>query len=160
MKFGNRRTKLYIDRKVQGAILRRLILHWGYFFAAALLTISVMHFFYTAPDRPQDSFVDYVRMALNQHMIMFVVLLTLIPIFLRDTLKLTHRFVGPIVRIRHALKELADGGMIEPIKFRKGDYWEELAEMMNTVAKRINDLESAKNAEPEASDEDREAVPV
>jgi len=140
--FTNRRKRLYIDSKVQGAVLWRLTLHWVAFLTAAVLAITVMHYFSTVPIRPGMSFGEHLTAAVSKHALLFLIVLALIPLFLRDTLRLTHRFVGPVLRIRRSLEELAKGGMVEPVKLRKGDYWEELAEMVNQVADRIRRLES------------------
>ena len=53
------------------------------------------------------------------------VMLLLLPVFLRDTLKLSNRFAGPMYRLRIALQSLAAKQSASPIKFRAGDFWQE-----------------------------------
>ena len=137
----NRRKRLYVDRPVQGAILWRLLAHWALFFTTALLALTLVDWFDTVTSQPGRSWTEHFGEVFQKHTLVFAVLLSLVPVFLRDTLRLTHRFVGPMIRIRHSLKALAAGEPIEPVKFRKGDYWTELAEMVNEVAERIRRLE-------------------
>lgn len=57
-------------------------------------------------------------------------------------LKLSHRVAGPLHRLRQELLRTAQGGEVTKLKFRDGDYFEELAdaynEHMKTIAKRSN----------------------
>jgi hypothetical protein len=53
------------------------------------------------------------------------------PVLLWDTLKLTHRIAGPIVRFKKALKQLSQGEQIPPIKLRDGDLMNELRDAFN-----------------------------
>lgn len=137
----NRRKRFYVDRPVQGALLWRLLVHWALFFTTALVALTLMDWFDSVTAQPGRSLTDHFGEAFQKHTLVFAVLLSLIPVFLRDTLRLTHRFVGPMIRVRHSLQALANGELIEPVKFRKGDYWLELAEMVNQVAERIRRLE-------------------
>ena len=49
-------------------------------------------------------------------------MLMLLPVFLRDTLKLSNRFAGPMYRLRTGLKGLTESQPIAPIQFRTGDF--------------------------------------
>jgi len=76
-------------------------------------------------------------------------LVVLAPVFFWDLCKLTNRFAGPMVRLRRAMRELAEGGDVEPIRFRKGDFWQDFAEDFNRAAQRVREAE-ARQGEPEA----------
>jgi hypothetical protein len=43
---------------------------------------------------------------------------------------------GPILRLRRALKEVADGLPAKPLNFREQDFWRELATDFNRAAAR------------------------
>ena len=49
-------------------------------------------------------------------------------------LRFTHRFAGPVLRLRRELRDLADGKQSPTLKFRDGDYWKDLAVEFNRVA--------------------------
>ena len=50
-----------------------------------------------------------------------------------DTVRASHRFVGPLVRLENELRRLADGESVRPIQFRAGDQWHSLADQFNRV---------------------------
>ena len=51
----------------------------------------------------------------------------IIPIVVRDLVKLTHRFAGPMLRMRRLMKQVANGEHVEPVRFRDGDFWQDFA---------------------------------
>jgi hypothetical protein len=58
----------------------------------------------------------------------------LVPLLVIDTLRLSNRLVGPLVRLRDGLRRLARGEQVSPIHFRTGDFMEELANEFNRVS--------------------------
>ena len=79
-----------------------------------------------------QTFLDTVRRFLP----FFVVTLALIPAFIWDTLKLTNRFAGPILRLREALAEAGQGNTVPPLRFRDNDFWQEMASNFNLMMDR------------------------
>ncbi len=55
----------------------------------------------------------------------------LVPVYLRDIVKFSHRFAGPMSRLRAILNDLADGRRGMSLKFRPGDFWQETATDFN-----------------------------
>jgi len=55
---------------------------------------------------------------------------------------MSNRFVGPLQRIRRALRDLAAGKDIPFIAFRKGDFWCDLADDVNRLNDRMKRLQS------------------
>lgn len=53
-------------------------------------------------------------------------------------MRLTNRFAGPIVRLRKALRSIANGEDITELKLRSGDYWFEMADEFNSVMQRLS----------------------
>ena len=116
-------------------------------FLACLVTISVMvRMMFAAGQQP---FIDALAVAVRSQVPILVVMFFLMPVFLRDTLKLSNRFAGPMYRLRTALSMMARGETVSSINFRNGDFWQEAAADFNTVAAKY---ESAlkRNAELEA----------
>jgi len=57
--------------------------------------------------------------------------LLIMPLFMLDFLKLTHRFVGPLVRIRESMLQLMENERVTNIKFRERDLLPELQSTFN-----------------------------
>jgi len=132
------RSRILVDPAVQWSIAGRIVGHWM-LLISCLIIINVMVGVLTAVG--QTSFGRALTNAAMAEMRTLAVLLLLMPIFLRDTLKLSNRFAGPMYRLRTALKSMSSGGVPKPIKFRQGDFWLEAADDFNTV---IADYESLK----------------
>ena len=74
-----------------------------------------------------------------------------------DAVKFTHRFIGPLHRVRVTLRALADGKQVKPIKFRDGDYLSEVRDdfnaMLDTLQRRgANVLEAPAEKPPRPFD--------
>jgi nitrate/nitrite-specific signal transduction histidine kinase len=63
--------------------------------------------------------------------------LILLPIVMMDVARMSNRFVGPGVRLRAALKDVAEGRPAQPLNFRDQDFWRELATDFNRAAGRL-----------------------
>lgn len=131
------RSKILVDPPVQWSIAGRIVGHWG-MLILCLITVNIMVGVLTAIG--QTSFGRALVNAAAVEMRTLVVMLLLMPIFLRDTMKLSNRFAGPMYRLRTALKSIADGAMPAPIKFRDGDFWLEAADDFNAVRDEIESL--------------------
>jgi hypothetical protein len=88
--------------------------------------------------------------------VLFASILVL-PLLVADVLRVSHRFAGPMYRLRNALRDLADGKTIEPVKFREGDYWTNMADEFNRVLTRVRDLEAARPSAPRADEPSQSA---
>jgi hypothetical protein len=139
----NRRKANYVDKGVQGAILRRIVTHWILFLVAG----GVLLFFVELVSGEPRSATSNM---LKRHGPTALAVLVLTPILIRDLCKLTNRFVGPIVSLRRAMHELAEGNRVSPIQFRVDDFWQELANDFNRLAASI---ERGKPVEQRESDE-------
>jgi len=127
-----RRQKL-VDTKVQGALARRVILHWLVFLAvasAATLLLQVL----SDPFRPIS---EHLQNAWYSHGPFVVVMVFLLPVFVIDTVKISHRFAGPIYSLRRAMRDVAEGQSPKKLQFREHDFWQELATDYNAMIERI-----------------------
>jgi hypothetical protein len=125
-----RRIQFYIDREVQSSLTWRIIWHWFSFLCACLVGIVLWTRLVEAPTEGWEvilkrSFIQFVPFG--------IIAFSLLPFFLRDTIRLSNRFVGPIMRVRRALTDLADGKSPKPIEFRQGDFWKSLQHELNRV---------------------------
>ena len=125
-----RRQKFFVDAKVQGALVWRVIAYWAF----CLLTITLMILCWrilTGPARMFYTHFDDMWFHLGPAL---VASLLLLPLVVFDVVRLSNRFAGPLIRMRRAMRALAKGEAPRPIKFRDGDYWQDFADDFNLVA--------------------------
>jgi hypothetical protein len=139
-----RRQKKYIDACVQGALARRIIVHWLVYLAVGSLVAFILQVL-SNPFRPLGAHLQDMWWT---HGPFLLVLAFLLPVFVVDTIKLSHRFAGPVYALRRALREIALGEKPRRLKFRKYDFWHGLADEYNAVLVKFDLLEEEKkNAE-------------
>lgn len=128
-----RRTKALVDPEVQGSVLRKIAIHWVLFFICNAIALMIWIRLYEQPDANWgQTFGDCMRRFLP----FFIITMALIPAFVWDTLKLTNRFAGPILRFRAALADAKAGRAVAPLHFRNNDFWQEIAENFNAVVQK------------------------
>jgi hypothetical protein len=137
------RRRLFVDRKLQGALVLRALTYWVWCFVGMTLMLLCWRIV-TGPARIFYMHFDEMWFLYAPAVIAGVLLL---PFILYDTVRITNRFVGPILRLRRSMRQLAQGERVEPIKFRKGDFWPEFADEFNAVLARVQG-----DARPDASD--------
>lgn len=128
-----RRIQNLVDREVQSSLAKRIVLHWFVLMFATALGIFAWTRLIEAPTEPWESVLNISLGHLTPVVITFLVML---PMFIKDSLSLSNRFAGPIVRVKRALADFADGKSIEPVEFRNGDFWKSLAHEVNRVTNR------------------------
>ena len=143
---SNQRGKYFVDRSVQGALLLRTAANWGLFLLLTGLFILCVEVI--TGHSPREAITN-LRLT---HGPTILAVAVLAPLFLYDMCKLSNRFAGPMVRLRQAMRELADGQEVSPCRFRAGDYWGEMAQDFNRIAARVQALNEA-NQEEELSTE-------
>jgi nitrogen fixation/metabolism regulation signal transduction histidine kinase len=128
------RKKKYIDPKVQGALVQRLVLHWLAFIAVASVVAFVLQVL-ADPLRPMS---EHFQQLWWTHGPFLLVMVFLLPVFVLDTIKLSHRFAGPIYRLRQTIRHIAEGNPAPRLKFRDFDFWHGLAEDFNRMVDRLS----------------------
>ena|SRR5687767_3751682 len=129
-----KRNRLFIDIDVQVALMWRVGLYWGTFAVAVLL----MQFCWVALTARPASSLDLLQRALSACGPAIIASLLLIPLVLVDSLRLSNRFVGPIYRLRRALRELSQGIRTEPVVLRRDDFWHDLTDDFNRLIEKHN----------------------
>ena len=137
----NARHHSYVDPEVQGALARRLVLHWAIFIIAATMLIFGMTWlsdpFLPASTHFQRTMADYGPALLT--------LVCLAPIFVFDAVRLSNRFTGPMLRLKNATKALASGETPDRIQLREDDFWQEVAADFNRVIERLDHASKSKD---------------
>ena len=124
------RKRNYVDAAVQGGLLRRILAHWFIFFVVtAFLVIALQALL----GDPSKSLSERLQQEAYEFTFLGIVLLSVFPAFLLDTIRFSNRFVGPIVRVRRQLRELAKDGDTATMKFRDHDFWTDMADEFNEV---------------------------
>ena len=143
----NKRRRALVDPEVQGGVLRKIAIHWVLFFICNALAMMIWIRLFEQPDADWgQTFGD----TLLRFLPFFIITMALIPAFVWDTLKLTNRFAGPILRLRSALADASAGRAVSPLHFRTNDFWQEIAENFNSVMRR-HDVELDPRADPDDS---------
>ena len=145
------RKKTFVDPQVQGALVRRLVLHWVAFFGVAAAVAFCLQVL-SDPFRPIE---EHARQLWWTHGPFLLVMFFMLPVFIVDTIKLSHRFAGPIYRLRNVIRALSKGEKSQPIAFREFDFWQGLAEDFNAMVERLSGekLERAPITEEGAEEE-------
>ncbi|TWT80989.1 hypothetical protein CA13_24360 [Planctomycetes bacterium CA13] len=134
---NTRRNRKLVDREVQGGLLRKITLHWIVFFVCNAIALTIWIRLFEQPDANwETTFGDTMR----RFFPFFIVTLALIPAFVWDTIKLTNRFAGPILRLRGALASVSQGREVAPLSFRNNDFWQQMARDFNSVVDRCEGL--------------------
>jgi hypothetical protein len=133
-----RRGQILVDREVQGALMLRVAAYWLF----CLLTIALMLMCWNIVTGPPRRFAAIALEIYSRYAPALAASLILLPLVMIDVVRLSNRFVGPIYRLRGALRHLADGQEVRPLKFRDGDYWHELADDFNELAAQVEEREA------------------
>ena len=134
MNSHQQRRRIFIDRPLQVAVLFRAFLYW----AVCLLAQLLMAFFLATVTSTGDDFSTKGPQLWWHLQISLFAAVVLLPIVLLDILKLSHRWAGPIFRLRTCLHALGRGESVPPIRFRDRDFWQELAGDFNVVAAELH----------------------
>jgi hypothetical protein len=141
----HQRRKIFIDRPIQLAVLLRTALYW----AMCTMAQVLMVLFFGMVASSQQDFPSLHPQVTWHLQVTLLASIALLPILLWDVLKLSHRWVGPIFRLRTALRTLSRGETISPVKFRGRDFWQDLASDLNAVAAQLEKTRTP-NSEPAA----------
>lgn len=125
-----KRTRTLVDLQVQLGLVRHLVMHWMVFF---LVNTCALVIWIRLFQRPDLTWGESISETGRQFFPFFVVTAALIPVFAWDSLKLSHRFAGPISRLRKTLLDIKAGRAVVPLKFRETDFWQEIASDFNEV---------------------------
>jgi methyl-accepting chemotaxis protein len=131
------RKKHFIDSNVQGALARRIIFHWLVFMLVAAAVAFVVQVL-ADPFRGLKSHLQDLWWSQGPFLLVMVFLM---PVFVMDAVKLSHRFAGPIFSLRRAIRRVAAGEAPRKLKFRERDFWRDLAEDYNAMLSKLGALE-------------------
>jgi hypothetical protein len=139
------RTHLFVDPKVQGALIARAIAYW----VLCLITIALMLLCWDIVTGPARMFYMHFDDMWFFYGPAAVASCLLLPLVIVDIVRISNRFVGPLLRLRRAMRALARGEEAELMEFREGDFWHDFADEFNAVSARIRQLSAQVDSEKE-----------
>lgn len=135
---SQKRSRVYIDHPVQGALARRIVVHWCVFFILSMISLFALELFLGDPEL---TLAGHLGVLWSKYAFFVILMISILPTFVYDSIKLSNRFVGPIMRLRESIRNLAKGEKVEELKFRDNDFWYELSDDFNVVARRVQSSE-------------------
>ena len=129
----NRRKKWFVDATLQTALVTRIVLYW----AACVIDIAATLIFWRIGTSAANSVNPRWDGIWFDYGPVLLALLLLLPLGIVDIVRFSNRFVGPILRLRRSMQRLARGEDVQPIQFRRGDFWQGFADEFNAVLARV-----------------------
>lgn len=123
----NRRRRIWIDR-LQTRLFLRMVMYCVLLLAGVLVSAGLwIHFltFVESTTGSRQNFVFFTPMILA--------FLMLVPIFIVDMVRYSHRFAGPLYRFRQTIKAIIDGDEVPLVHLRKGDLMMEMQDEFNEM---------------------------
>ena len=123
------RKRWFVHPRIQGALVLRVGMYW----LVCVIGIVLMILCWRTGTGPACPF--YVRLIemWPYYGPAVIVSLLMLPLVVVDIIRFSNRFVGPMLRMRQAMRQLARGEYVEPIEFRGTDLWQEFADAFNAV---------------------------
>ena len=129
------RQRLYIDPYVQGQLVRRILLHWFCFVSTVLFALVLIE---SLTGDESKNTLEHLQSAISRHLFFFIVLATMLPLFVMDMVRISHRFSGPLLRLRQSLRTVANGGSFQPIRLRQKDFLQDLTDDYNRMMEHLD----------------------
>lgn len=153
VRLKSRRKKQYVNARVQGRIIGRMAAYWILYHFVLWHGLFVyryaQHRLSSAGGGTAMPFREmYGEFWTDYSPLLFCAALIL-PLFMIDFVRMTHRIVGPLVRVRHALHQLMDGQRVNSVEFRKGDLLTEFESEFNEFLAFYDSRRLAASARPE-----------
>lgn len=133
------RNRMWIDPRVQGVLVGRVIIYW---FAVVLYcgtTTAITQYF----EYPQWSYFRHFSEWLKNAGPWIPSALMFLPLVIFDMVRLSHLFVGPAYRVRQQLSRIIDTPNCAPLVLRTDDYWTDMIEPVNNLQSHIMSLHIA-----------------
>jgi len=140
-----------VSGSIQWAIIRESLWDWLLYCSTAILLIGLLQVLLTGASRP---LLEHIQAISRMVVVLFLVLALLLPKFIYNWLQLSHRFVGPVERVRRVLRDLADGKEHIEVQFREDDFWGELADELNSAVRAVTGENSRDRTTGAVADED------
>lgn len=131
------RRRVFVDRKVQGSLVAGMVRYWLLSMAAAggLTVLGWIFIFpgvgaFVGPDAFMTQVFPMALIGIGASALV-------LPVLLFDLVRVSHKFAGPLLRLKNSMSEVAAGGELNRVEFRDEDYWHDVAEAYNQMLARF-----------------------
>jgi hypothetical protein len=122
------RKKVWID-EFQTRLMQRIV---GYLILFLIVLVNFLYTWKLATGGPGDPIERWRSVFLDYYPV-GICLLVLVPVMAWDAIRFSHRLIGPLVRFRRTMHQIAQGEPVPPIKLREGDYLVDLRDDFNLM---------------------------
>ncbi len=131
------RQRVWIDNHVQGVLVGRVFLYWSGIIIYFVMSIGG----YQAWQNPEWTFGEHLSAMIEQLWPCLTTMFLILPLVVFDIVRLSHKFAGPIYRLRNHLDQLNENPQTYPLNFRDDDYWQQLADPINQLQHKLLECE-------------------
>ena len=127
------RKAIFVSGPIQGRLTTRIGLYWVLYHFVLWHALFAYRYveFRMANRLPDVTFRElYGEFVLHYYPIVLCAI-TMLPIFIIDLVRLTHKIAGPIVQFQKRLKQMTAGEAVQRVRLRKGDFMQELESALN-----------------------------
>lgn len=140
-----RRRQFFIDKQFQTKYMLLTILMLLAYTAVFVVIIFTPYILPLHFNLPMEERAEAARVLLILHKNVWPALLLVIPLLGTLSIFITHKIVGPIYRLKKALKEITEGNLDTRVTLRKGDDLQDLAEHVNLLSEELRTFVAALN---------------
>ena len=152
-KLRERRRQYWVNPTLQWALIVRSCAYWV---CSALTVYAVLAVWFAAERLTAGAALEQISVFSPLRAIVLSQV-CLLPIFLVDSIKLSNRVAGPLLRMQRGLRALGTDERVVPIEIRQGDFWADLIDEFNGAVART---QSSTVAAAREAEEARETVGV
>ena len=146
----DRRNRTLVHR-FQYKLLGRLLVY-GVIYQASLWNFL---FFWRLIQEGKGNLAEQYSRFFHDYYPMVFCFLLLVPLFVWDVIRFTHRVVGPIVRFRKLMRDITNGQPVRLVQLRAGDQLMEMQDDFNAMLLVLNEQGAVALIDPAGSDEGR-----
>jgi hypothetical protein len=121
------RSRLFVDSPIQFAIIVRAVTYWTVCLTMQVLAIAFLPVLFHPPQN-LHIVAEQFWWTLGLGIVGSIVAL---PLIVMDILRLSHRWVGPVFRLRSFFRSHRNGKPAGKLKIRASDFWQEFATEVN-----------------------------
>lgn len=130
-----RRRRLFVNPDLQGRLLGRFAAQFLLYHTVLWHVMFLYRYLEYRGERlagaPIQTFSELYGQFALQHYSLVICAVGILPILMWDILMFSHRFAGPVVRLRNSLESLSRGETVAPIRSRQGDLLDGLVAAFN-----------------------------
>lgn len=142
------RSRLFIDRPIQLAIIVRAVTYWTVCLTMQILAVTLLPVLFHPPENLSvvgEQFLWTLGLGILGS-------IAALPLIVIDILRLSHRWVGPVYRLGSYLRSLRNGQPVGSLSFRASDFWQELAVDVNSIVAELTEARARLANPPSLSD--------